>query len=532
MKTIQTILIAAALLTQSIYLLQAQSTEGTKFWLTFGQNGSNPNNIPDLQIRIAAKDHSAIGRIHFTNLGTYKDFDIQARQTYTYPLSSTEATSVYNTTMGIFNKSICITSSDPVSVYAMNQHPATADATNILPVTVLGTEYYQISYSCISDRYGVVATEDNTDIFHNNFHIGTLNAGEVYYRISTTGDMTGTFISSSKPIAFFSLSRGFGINPLSALDHGMQQLAPINTWGKEFFVPVSHIIKDHVRIVASQNGTNISQSGGTIHPVSGGQTSLTNLQAGQFVELAVPLSSNGCHIVANHPVGVCTYLWGGNNYGDAAICWLPPKEQSVKSALIAPFIPNPPTNITAHYATVFTPTATRDNTKVSIGGGAPTGLTGGVWIANTASGMSFYKMPLTNSIEAYYLTNPAGLLVLCYGVGNSESYYYPAGFAMRDLDAAFYANDIHFQDLKDNSFCEGLVEFRTEIEGLHPTASDSIMWYIDNVFETSAATWNKPFENGTYEIKLVVHYDNDTYATLTGTLRVQALWIKIKNVRY
>ena len=76
------------------------------------------------------------------------------------------------------------------------------------------------------------------------------------------------------------------------------------------------------------------------------------------------------------------------------------------------------------------------------------------------------------------------------------------------------------------------MNFRAEIEGLHPTASDSIMWYINDVFETSQATWNKPFENGTYEIKLVVHYDNDTYATLTGTLRVQALWIKIKNVRY
>jgi len=76
------------------------------------------------------------------------------------------------------------------------------------------------------------------------------------------------------------------------------------------------------------------------------------------------------------------------------------------------------------------------------------------------------------------------------------------------------------------------VNFRAEIEGLHPTASDSIMWYIDDVFETSQATWNKTFENGTYEIKLVVHYDNDTYATLTGTLKIKALWIKIQNVRY
>jgi hypothetical protein len=45
---------------------------------------------------------------------------------------------------------------------------------------------------------------------------------------------------------------------------------------------------------------------------------------------------------------------------------------------------------------------------------------------------------------------------------------------MRDLDAAFYANDIHFQDLKDNYFCDSLVNFRAEIEGLHQTATERI----------------------------------------------------------
>jgi len=98
--------------------------------------------------------------------------------------------------------------------------------------------------------------------------------------------------------------------------------------------------------------------------------------------------------------------------------------------------------------------------------------------------------------------------------------------------AAFYANEVHNESLQDTTFCNKNVNFRAEIEGLHPTASDSIMWYINDVFGTSAATWSKPFENDTYEIKLVVHYNNDTYATLTGTLKVQALWLKIKNVRY
>jgi len=66
-------------------------------------------------------------------------------------------------------------------------------------------------------------------------------------------------------------------------------------------------------------------------------------------------------------------------------------------------------------------------------------------------------------------------------------------------------------------------------------SKSGIRWYVDGIEETSALNqtqWSKPFENGTYEIKLVVHYENDTYATPTGILKIQALWIKIRNVRY
>jgi len=57
--------------------------------------------------------------------------------------------------------------------------------------------------------------------------------------------------------------------------------------------------------------------------------------------------------------------------------------------------------------------------------------------------------------------------------------------------AAFFANNVHHSELKDTTFCNKNVNFRAEIEGLHHTASDSIMWYINDVFEASQATWNK-----------------------------------------
>jgi hypothetical protein len=412
----------------------------------------------------------------------------------------------------------------------------------------------------------------------------------------------------------------------------------VNTWGKTFFVPVSHLTKDRVRIVASTDGTNITQNGGTLVSSLGSQMSLNNLQKGQFVELEILLSDNGCFITSNFPVGVCTYLtaWAYNGFymSDPAQSWLPALEQKFPSSLIAPFKPDGSTLIIEHRALIVTQTATKNNTMVSVGGAPLAPLSGGGWKDHIPSGMSFYNMPLTNSNTSYFYSNNNGIVILCYGIGEAESYYYLAGSAMRDLHSAFYANDIHFQDLKDNPFCAGTVyflaeieglhpthpnrltwwidgveylpaknllewdkpfsvgeyeiemrvryendetatktgtliinscnqsadfymndvhyltdttfcnknvNFHTEIEGLHPTDPESIMWYVDSkdgngfILESSAINlteWGRPFENGTYDIKMVVKYDNDETATRIGTLKVQVLWIKMRNIRY
>ena len=48
------------------------------------------------------------------------------------------------------------------------------------------------------------------------------------------------------------------------------------------------IVREYVRVVASQNDTKITQIGGTVRTdVPGAQTTHDNLQAGQFVELDI-----------------------------------------------------------------------------------------------------------------------------------------------------------------------------------------------------------------------------------------------------
>jgi len=169
---------------------------------------------------------------------------------------------------------------------------------------------------------------------------------------------------------------------------------------------------------------------------------------------------------------------------------------------------------------LFLPAAA--NRASPVGGLSGVGTNCLYW-SNTSDGaaLAFCLHSISTIVLAYSTQRTPAFSIRCVTESLCNTY-----------EAAFFANNIHYSVLQDTAFCNKNVNFRAEIEGLHPTASDSIMWYIENVFETSQATWSKPFENGTYEIKMVVHYDNDTYATLTGTLKVQALWIKIRNVRY
>jgi hypothetical protein len=110
--------------------------------------------------------------------------------------------------------------------------------------------------------------------------------------------------------------------------------------------------------------------------------------------------------------------------------------------------------------------------------------------------------------------------------------------SVTNYSAEFYANDVHHLALNDTTFCNKNVYFRAEIEELHPDP-ESLKWFIDygsgEVEEESARdqlTWNKPFENGIYPVRMWLRYDNDVEENIIGTLKIQALWIKMKNVRY
>ena len=561
MKKIKYIIISVIFLFSGISILFAQNTDGKEFWLTFGldRGAQNLNQYGvDFQIRIVGGNLPATVSVYFTNLDETMNFPIAAYEVFTYSLTYEQRVAVYNTEMGISNKSVHITSNVSVSVYAFQTiyGGGYCDATNLLPVETLGTEYYQISYTPVftnfDDAYAIVATQNNTLLYHDGIPMpeGVLNAGEVYYRTSTT-DMTGAHITSNHPVAFFALHIGADIPSVYPLfyqlnaKHLIQQLAPVNTWDRTFFVPVTVTASANqiVRIVVSQNNTTITKTGGTIRTgVPEAQTTLLDLQAGQFVELEIPLPSNGCFIYADKPVGICAYMTtpsSGFYYPNQmpAQTWIPGIKETVDKPKISPF------NYLGsglHFALIFTPKSTKNNTQVSIDGASFEDLTGGSWIDNPDADMSFYNMPLDNENGYYIFSNPEGMVIWGYGMGIGilSSYFYLAYSAMRDLQAAFYANDIHCGDLENNQICEKEVNFRAEIENIGVEV-DSIKWYINGVeFEPAQnqETWDYTFTQvGVYEITMEVYYfeNGETKTkTITGTLKRKDLWVKMRNVKH
>ena len=554
----------------------APTTQGKEFWVSFGFSTYPPaTNFVAYQIRIVATKTTDV-TLFFTSNSSSRTFTVDAGQTYTYTFTTAEKVAATNTATGKTIRSLHITSDEDVSVYAVNTTSNYPDATNVLPVNNYGTSYFALSYRSrmvqMGDSYLAIATEDNTEISVNGSVVETLNRGEVYtYAAGANNvDLTGRNITSNRPFAFFTIAEAVTI-PLGKEggDYIFQQLTPVHSWGNTFFVPVTNATrngitrdKDRIRILASQDGTMITQTGGTIVnlnleygsgnvPPNNKTTLSSPLNAGEFVELQIDLADGGCHIISDKPVAVVSYLIGthyflpviaipGTQLGDPSMTWIPPLEQTVTSASIAPFfITGPASNLfdDQHYALIVTPTVSKNNTRVSVGSGAPQSLSGGTWTDNAASGYSFYtyNFSATNKDDAYYFTNPAGFTIMGYGLGLYEAYYYLAASSSRNLEASFYVNEIHNQDVDGQSFCGDQFNIRAEVQFPLSSNVGRLRWLVDGTEILSARDqlqFNTQLAIGTHTIKMVaLSIGNETFeieTTVTVLPRTSSSMIKLQ----
>lgn len=257
---------------------------------------------------------------------------------------------------------VFVTSDVPVVCYAINTFVASTDSYIAIPLKHLGTDYRAVTrsndfYTPIQNsspgqkqidttvrqaEFMVIAIEDNTTVSYTPSYTTeggvlagqtvsvTLNKGECYLVKSVqetrgVGDLTGSHVTSTKPVAMLSGHCRVSV-PLSSgrtsKDHLVEMVPPINLWGKDFATaPFDGIDSgDHIRIVASEDSTVVSYT----NAASSGTRLL--VKAGDWVEY--PDVRFPTHWVTSKPTLVAQFMksqvFTGTRYADPAMVVIPP----------------------------------------------------------------------------------------------------------------------------------------------------------------------------------------------------------------
>lgn len=265
-----------------------------------------------------------------------------------------------------FDLGLHIEAQDVVTVYGYSHEPLSSDGFLVLPKESLGQHYFVASARNALNYYGnyfygdelprgtavPMAIEDNTTIqfkltshsYYRRFLRDTvytivLNRGEVFplfardtgvltvlnpmeraFTAAPIGfdcDLTGTEIWSDKPIAVFSgherasaadalefdLARVRDTSRGVSRDHLIEQMTPVELWGKEFVVMGTlqnyansrPLDGDVVRIISSVDGNQLQLNG---NPAG-------TIDRGEFYEF---MSNDAAHIVMSEPAMVVKYM--------------------------------------------------------------------------------------------------------------------------------------------------------------------------------------------------------------------------------
>ena len=367
----------------------------------------------------------------------------------------------------IQEKAIHLTSDNPMNVYALNYDNNSSDVALIFPTQALGREYYAICYEphiseSQSGAYGngrnseflIVATEDSTMITilptrvtdqlkpaNVSFQI-KLNKGEVYQvqslnrnNLSGQGDLTGSNITSDKPIAFFSGSLATTVpatSSVSAWDHLYEQIPPVQAWGTEFMaVPLKSRHEDTYRILAAYDNTVVKVGNDTPFTLAKGEKEEFMLV---YTDPRMIQSTKPILLVQySNSQSVDNSFTSGN--GDPFMIVVSPLNQEKQNVT---FVAYNSTQITNRYFVnviardVSTSFITLDQDTVSF-----------TSLPNT--GYSYAQVAISNGNHKLQTSmSDKGFIAYVYGFGGVESYGYGVGFNLDiqlDLGSNFGMKD-------------------------------------------------------------------------------------------
>jgi len=426
-------------------LLYSQTNEGTNFWFGFMEH-INPGQNTKV-VLITAKE-STQGTIRIPGLGYTETFTVQANDVTSIEMpTATE----FIGSEEIKDIGINVTSADPVSVYIHQYHSSRSEATIVLPVASISNEYYIMSYSGVGtgfvgngfSEFMIVATDDETEVEYRltdqskggsvsgSSTTIMLNQGQAYQVQASliTGDLSGSFVRSDKPIAVFS-GASFSAVPreCSSFDNLLEMMPPIDTWGQRFVsVPTNEADFDVFRILSATNNTNID-----IHS-EGGSTVPITLQQGEWFEYT---SFNATYVESNNPVLISQYLIGQS-------CTSPDDLQGDPSMLVLNSVEQIRDTVTLFNSrfqeieSQFINIICRsEDIDIVTFDGALVQMDLGFSFSPIGLENEFSYVRIPTSAGAHTIINPGcGVIATAYGYGERETYAYSGGASFSKINA-------------------------------------------------------------------------------------------------
>ncbi len=296
------------------------SSMGTEFWLTFPANihEGRIGGDPSLSLLISSPE-GATGTVEIPALGFSEGFVINSGDTVVVHLPA----GGHNRSDGIFDNGIHVAASQRVTVSGYNYFLGSGSEDTFLgiPTDAIGIDYLVMSYGGSYSQFAIVATVNDTSVTvtvpGENEQAYVLDAGQVLHQSRNRGDVTGTSITSDKPVSVFGSNDATYVGSGGCCtDHLVEQLPPTSSWGTEFLsIPLaSRIGGDTFRMLAATDGTILSVNGATV----------ATLSRGEFHEQNI---DQPAHISSNSPIAVAQF---SNSFsfdgitGDASMILTPP----------------------------------------------------------------------------------------------------------------------------------------------------------------------------------------------------------------
>lgn len=358
---------------------------------------------------------------------------------------------------GISKNAINIVSSQPVSIHQFsplnNEGVYSNDASLLLPVNTLGTDYYVINWPtqplpCLfqpcpewQHSYVTILAVESGDTYVNVTPTATVTGGQNIASfppgvtrsfqlkrgdvlniqagdasLSGPNDLTGTFIKSTKKVAVFAGHEeavigeaGQGDGSCCA-DHLQQQMYPIETWDNKYIAALSPgrgAKKDYWQILAGEDGVTL-----TTNPPQPGANNVT-LNRGQSVKF---FSDQNFEVNATGRILVGQFLVSqeqtSEGIGDPAFVLNVPNARFRKDYVLLT-----PDGYRQNYVNVIRPAGA----DIKLNGASITTP----FVAVGSGQFEVASVPVNAGIQNLESTQAFG--IIAFGFDNAVSYAYPGG---------------------------------------------------------------------------------------------------------